>query len=337
MHKKSLISIVSSWPFWGTIGVILVMAAYAIISIPEPREDMEFGVTFSVNYTEELGLDTIETYNAMLEDLRVKYVRLPIYWNQIEAEEGNYNFELYDHLIRRAEDLGVSLTAVVGRRQPRWPECHIPEWAKDFSETVQRRAVLRSIETVVNRYKNSPAIDVWQVENEPLFGIFGECPAPDYDFLVEEINLVKTLDPERPIQITDSGELSTWLHTAYLGDQLGISMYRITWNKHFGYWYYPLSPKFYTYHGALIYAITDHIVISELQAEPWFPDQPVHETPLKEQYKSMNPDLFWKNVDFARRTQFEQAYLWGVEWWYWLKIHKNQPVMWDIARQLFRS
>lgn len=323
------------WPLLGTVIILVAFVSYVFFTQPTPREDMTFGVTYSLTYIDDLELDYKEVYDAILDDLRVEYIRLPIYWNITEPELGNYNFEEYDYLIRKAEEKGVYLTAVVGRRQPRWPECHSPIWAQRFSESTQQRTILRNIETIVKRYKDSPAIIAWQVDNEPMFRIFGVCPEPDYNFLVEEVELVRSLDPSRPIQITDSGELSTWLETSYLADQLGISMYRITWNRHFGYWYYPLGPNFYIRHAQAVAPLVDRVIISELQAEPWFPDRPVAEVPLSEQYKSMNTEIFKNNIHFARRTQFDEAYLWGVEWWYWLKKQHNETAMWDSARALF--
>jgi beta-galactosidase GanA len=323
------------WPVVAFVVVAILFATYSILKQPKPREDMKFGVTFSLNYTQELGIDWQAAYDAILDDLGVHYIRLPIYWNQIEPAPGRYDFSRYDYMIKRAEQVGAKVTAVVGRRQPRWPECHVPKWAVNNSEVVQQRNIIFSIEETIKRYQDSSAIVAWQVDNEPLFQIFGICPKPDLEFLQEEIALVKSLDPTRPIQITDSGELSTWLQTAHLADQLGISMYRTTWDRNFGYFYYPLSPNFYKRHAQAVAPLVDRVVISELQTEPWFPNRPVPGVELEEQYRSMNPEIFKRNIDFARRTGFDESYLWGVEWWYWLKEKKNDANMWNTAKELF--
>lgn len=323
-------------PIIALVVAAICFATYFMLAIPKPNKDMKLGVTFSIKFAEELGIPWKEIYDAMLADLDVKYMRLPIYWSYIEPRPGVYNFNDFDYIIRRAEEEGVQVVAVVGRRQPRWPECHVPEWAQGNSESVQQINILTSIEATVNHYKNSPAIIAWQVDNEPLLGVFGECPPPDIKLLEKETAFVKSLDPSRPIMVTESGELSTWLRATPYADWIGVSMYRITWNQTFGYWYYPLSPKFYSRKADLVRPLVDRMVISELQAEPWF-KQSFHITPLEEQYKSMNPELLKRNVDFASRTGFDESYLWGVEWWYWLKEKKNEPAMWLAAQEIFNN
>mgnify|MGYP001951325475 CR=1 FL=1 len=67
--------------------LILLAAAFASVTLanrPGPRQDVTFGVTYSVNYTEEFGMDWQEVYDAILNELGVRHIRLPIYWNQIE-------------------------------------------------------------------------------------------------------------------------------------------------------------------------------------------------------------------------------------------------------------
>ena len=50
--------------------------------------DIKWGVAFSKMFATEMGLDWRETYLAILDDLRVKRIRLPIYWQDVEAEAG---------------------------------------------------------------------------------------------------------------------------------------------------------------------------------------------------------------------------------------------------------
>lgn len=71
-----------------------------------------------------------------------------------------------------------------------------------------------------------------------------------------------------------------------------------------------------------------------MQAEPWGPKQN-WDLSLEEQYKSMNPEEFKKIADYTKKAGFSEAYLWGAEWWYWLKEKHNDSSMWDEAKKLF--
>ena len=50
------------------------------------EQPKRYGTTFSTKYANELGLDWQETYLAMLDDLQIDLVRVPVYWNEIEGE-----------------------------------------------------------------------------------------------------------------------------------------------------------------------------------------------------------------------------------------------------------
>jgi len=188
---------------------------------------------------------------------------------------------------------------------------------------------------VVEHYKNQPAILTWQVDNEPLVDWFGNCPKPDKNFVKEEIALIKSLDL-RPVLITDSGELSTWVRAARLGDYFGTTMYRVVWNKYIGYWSYDwfLPSAFYTIKAKLNGLDLDKVIVAELQTEAWLRDD-ISKIPLEEQKKSINPEQFRKNIGVARRTGFSEAYLWGVEYWYWLKDKHNDSSLYNEAKKLW--
>lgn len=191
---------------------------------------------------------------------------------------------------------------------------------------------MRLLENEIRHFSDALSVKRWQVENEPLFR-FGECPPPDRELLKREVELVRSLDA-RPIMITDSGELSTWLRTATLADTLGISMYRLVWNRHLGFLFWPLTPRFYSERIGFISALVDEVVISELQAEPWF-SKSFEDTSLEDQYETMNINRFRGNVDFARRTGASEVYLWGVEWWYWV-AEKGDTHFLQEAGKIFR-
>jgi hypothetical protein len=296
---------------------------------------IEWGVTFSETYAKELGLDWKQVFVATLDELGVKNYRIAVPWNIVEPTSGSYDFSDFDWMLDQAETRNAKVFLAIGRRTPRWPECHTPDWAKTTSLTDQNKKLMDLLQAEVTHFKNRSSVVAWQVENEPLLDIFGVCPPGNVKLLSDEVRLVKSLDKTRPIIVTDSGELSFWVRTGWNADILGISMYRQTWNKWFGYFFYPITPAFYREKAAAVFPIVKKVIVTELQAEPWPANQtPIPQTPIPEQYKSMNARRFRDNIEFARRVGFSEVYLWGVEWWYWIREH-GDPSFWNAAKVLF--
>lgn len=325
------------------VGITLLIVGgfftYFNLPGPAPREDVALGVTFSVPYARDLGLDWREAYLATLDDLGARKLRIPVYWDLVEREKGVYDFSDTDWMLDEAASRRVDVILVVGQREPRWPECHIPDWVKDEGSDAYRQARLTDfIGAAVSRYRERPEVSVWQVENEPFVEFFGECPAFSREFFDAEIAYVRSLDPSRPILVTDSGEFSAWTAAASRGDILGTTMYRKVNNPAYGYVTYPIGPNYYRFKSEMLrlFMGRSRFIVAELQAEPWAKGW-VADASVAEQYETMNPDLLREYVDYSRRVGFSESYLWGVEWWYWLKVTKGEPAVWNTAKELFQG
>ncbi len=324
------------------IGIIVLMALVYIFKIAKhyPKNinlenvDNFFGVTYSKKYAEDLGLDWREVYLAILDDLEVKKIRIPIYWDEIEKIPGNFDFSDYDYLIGEGEKRNVEFVLNFGMRVARWPECHFPEWLNSSDKKYLQERTNLMIKEVVDNFKNYNSIVYWQLENEPLLDSFGVCPKSDYNFLQEEISLVKSLD-NRQIIISATGELSFWEKEIKVADIFGTTMYRVVYNKFFGYIKYPYSSKFYNRKAKLNNINPKDIFIIELQAEPWIDEFDIINPNSKRYLKSFNINQFKANAQFALDTGFNRAYLWGAEWWYLRYKKMNDPVYWDFAKTLF--
>lgn len=315
------------------MGVGLFFINVIIENFGFAEQPVMIGATFSKPYAEYFGLDWKATYTALLDDMGARWLRIPAYWNDIEPERDVYDFDDVDWQLIEAEKRDAKVILAVGRKLPRWPECHVPTWARGLNEDQAQARVLSMVEKVVRRYKDDPAIVAWQVENEPFFK-FGDCPEPDRTFLQREVAIVRSLD-RRPIVITESGELSTWINAASIADVLGISTYRIVWGKLIGYFYWPATPRYYIQRISAIRGLVSKVIISELQAEPWV-TAPIATIPVGDQLRLMNPTRLGDNISFSKKIGVSEVYLWGVEWWYWLKI-KGHPEMWDAGKALFES
>jgi len=295
------------------------------------EKQAELGVTFSPGQAYYLGLDPKKVLHSSLTDLGIKKYRFSAYWDKIEQKQGVYDFSQIDWQIDEVDKEGGEIILAIGRRLPRWPECHDPDWIKGLSEEKNQENVLSLIRKTIEKYKDRTVITAWQIENEPFLSIFGKCPAPDPEFLKKEIAMAHSLD-NRPIVLTASGELSSWTNEAILSDKVGVSLYRTTWNSILGLFYYPLTPHYYKSRANTLRLLGKEIFISELQAEPW-ERQPLPETPIIEQKELMNAKMLGESIKFAKRAGFNEIYLWGVEWWYWLK-NQGDNEMWQMVKNL---
>lgn len=320
------------------IGLVVVagFSLWLLAQKPVP-EHITYGMSFNTPYARELGLNWREAYDAIIDDLGVRHLRLAAHWPMVEPIRDIYNFEELDYQIKRAEETSSTVILAVGRRLPRWPECHVPDWAQKLSVKKRQAAQLDYLRQVVERYKSSPAVTVWQVENEPYLQAFAyeECGDFDETFFEQEIALVRKLDPTRPILVTDSGNLGTWAGAYQHGDLFGTSVYIYFWNPELGQfrtllpaWAYRVKDNFM----AALYGQKPSILI-ELSAEPWLLE-PIEDVPLETQFTRMNLQKFEDILKYARNTRFDTQYLWGAEWWYWLKL-QNHPEMWERGQRLF--
>lgn len=323
--------------------IYIIVALFSLLFILsrgpsyDPKE-FEYGITFSNRQSIDLGLDWKQVYLAMLDELQVKNLRLPAYWDELEQTRGQYDWSDLDWQIDEAEKRNVSLILVLGQRVPRWPECHIPAWAENLGDTERKQATLEHIQKTLSRYKNRPSIRFWQVENEPFLPNFGICPAFDKKFLDEEIALVKELDT-RSVIVTDSGELSLWAMAAKRADVFGTTMYLDTYSRMLkSYIHYPITPAFFRVKKNLanLFAGPEDWIVIELQGEPWgrLSFQTLEQA---ERDKTMTPDRFKNTIEFIRTTGFNTFYWWGVEYWYWEKTVNNNPFYWNTAQQLFNG
>lgn len=320
--------------FWFIVAVLLVFFALSIKKMPEK---ISYGISFSKYHSDELQLPWKEVFTATLDDMKVRHFRLSAHWPMIEPQNNQYFFDDLDYQMEEADKRGADVILSVGRRLPGWPECHVPDWAKELSWEDQKKEILEQIEKTVTRYREYDNIKYWQVENEPFLSVFAKehCGELDRAFLDEEIALVKTLDPDTEILVTDSGNLGLWKDAWKRGDAFGTSVYLYLWNPTIGQVRTVYSPLVYRAKANLmkyVFGNKDSLLI-ELSLEPWLLE-PIVNSPLETQLTRMSIDKFSEVIHFAKKTGFEEQYLWGAEWWYFMK-EKGYPEYWDAGKALF--
>lgn len=326
----------------GMLGIGL-RSYFKNMPLPSEERPIQWGITFSKKQSEFLGLDWKENFQSILRDLKPRNLRLIAYWDEIEKNRNEFNFGDLDWQLTEAQKAGSQIILVAGLKVPRWPECHMSEWAGSLKTEEREKALNVYLQEVVNRYKNNPEIAVWQVENEPYLH-FGECPGRGKNFLSKEIETVKSIDPSRPVLITDSGELGLWYKAARQGDIFGTTMYRKIYPAYLGPLLgvieYPLPPSYFRQKEKLIRKIIGNadkkFIVSELQAEPWGKTQ-IPQIPYAEQLKIFSPQYFADTLSYAKAAGFDEYYLWGAEWWYYMKSKYNNDQYWLIAKDLLQK
>lgn len=173
------------------IYIAVVFGWYAWTNRGKP---VKLGMSFSPNYARALGLDPREVYRATLEDLGIKRLRLNSYWNVIEPQKGKFDFSELDWQMDEAAAHGAKVNLAIGLRQPRWPECHPPQWVDTGQPWNTWKPDMEAFLTaVINRYKDHPALQSYQLENEIFNKLFGACNNHDKTRLKDEFNLAKRL------------------------------------------------------------------------------------------------------------------------------------------------
>jgi len=303
------------------------------------------GASFIPAYAESLGLDAKETMDALIDDVGVRHFRLVSYWNQLEPEEGKYDFSLLDWQFEKAEAADAEVTLSLGLRQPRWPECHMPDWARSKQVSEWQPQLEAFMGKVVERYKDSPALRSYQVENEFFLKGFGECEqipgAFDRSRLVNEYKLVKKLDPDHPAIVNRSNNALGWPVGEPTPDEYGISIYKRVWDATLTKRYveYPFPAWYYGFVAGWQKIMTGKdMIIHELQAESWGPQgQGLSEISIDEANKSFSAQRFKDRVKFGKGTGMREIYLWGAEYWYYRKAIQHDDSLWKVAQDTFKE
>lgn len=300
-----------------------------------PVQRANIGMSFSVKQAQMLGLDWRKAYEALLDDktgMGIKHLRLMSYWDLYEKDPGRYDFSQLDEEIAIAKQHGADVSLAIGLRQPRWPECHEPDWATNLDEKKWQQALLDYIEVVVKRYEKDPTVISWQLENEYYNGLFAKCRVSSPQRLQTEFNLVRAYS-HKPIWMSMSDQHGYPINMPDV-DRYGFSMYRTVYSTglYTGYFTFPTPIWYHRLRAAIIHAVTGKdIFIHELQLEPWAPTD-IPYASYKEQDKSMSVDQIRESMLFAREIGAKDMYLWGGEWWYW-RLQRGDPSIWNTVRE----
>ena len=130
---------------------------------------------FATQTLAEVDYDLEAMQQAHANSLRVELV-----WESVEPQEGVFLWDQADHLVKKAEQLGLKLFILIGYQYPpSWFATHYPQAMArtangpspllNYSHPQAKESFARFIGAVCDRYKASPAIGGWILGNEFAF------------------------------------------------------------------------------------------------------------------------------------------------------------------------
>ena len=311
--------------------------------------DLKVGTTFIQINAEALGLNWKSAYREIVNDIGIKQIRIPIFWDQIEPQPGMFEWKTLDWQMQEATKANAKILLVVGHRVPRYPECYAPDWTRSLNDRDFKQALFKMTMAAVLHFQDHPALDAWQVENEPLAKILGKIWGGENcrevaPWVAEEVRLVRSLDQMHPTIVTFA--FSPWMTSQlrqtldFDSDVVAITLFNKLFFRSPVYSGYVemfkmgfFSPLRLAYQKAIAQRQGKPFWVAEMQAEPWGPDGPYRFARPEDAYLSMNPDRLTETWNYATRSGISRLYLWGAEWWL-SERDKGNPSMLNAVKGL---
>jgi hypothetical protein len=174
------------------------------------------GFSFSPRAAIYEGQEPLTALRTLVDELKPDLVRLPVYWDAVEANRGSFDFTETDGLIKVIDDYNrirgtrpARVILIAGVRNMGYPELYVPEWVpaaeRDPAAQMTADPEYRSyLKATFLHYHPSPLVYSWQLENEPLDNVpttIGTDARIRGDNLQDEVELLRSID-SRPAVIT---------------------------------------------------------------------------------------------------------------------------------------
>lgn len=285
---------------------------------------MQFGISLSHRQLNKLNIDLDYALSESVKQ-RFAFIRLSLYWDEIEKKPGTYDFSKIKKLLNFYQKHQQSIILTVGVKAQRWPEYYWPKFIKEQNPNNQetRMFLLQFIEASISELKTYSCIKYWQLENEPLDSSGPNQDIIPFDFLQKEAKLIKKLD-QRPVIITlwgnDVIRRNLLAKLSTITDEIGLDIYYKQFiGEVFGQSIYrgPLSSskqlkKYLAKFPKINFWIT------ELQAEPWEKDEKAY---LSAYPESISPQQLLRNFKKTKALGADKILLWGFEYWLFKKLN----------------
>src|SRR2546428_8951508 len=157
------------------LACVLGSETWAQPQFPPPLVGFSFSPKGSELASRDPGSDLRRLLSATQPDL----VRLPIYWDAVQPSPDELDFSSIDELLEIVAQHNLTaadptrVVLAIGARNFLYPKLHQPPWAGpreqpsigDAQSAPEYRTYFVSS---ITRYRDSPLLYAWQVENEPF-------------------------------------------------------------------------------------------------------------------------------------------------------------------------
>jgi beta-galactosidase len=149
---------------------LLLLFILGAMSVNAQKTDLGTEIWIEPGYSKAQITDWVK----QSADAGFKDVRIFMMWTHVEPQLDTWNFEVYDWMFEACEKYHMRLQVTLNPNQPAfhygkeyWGSIHSHAI---FSDPEMQVAAAKYIRKVVERYKNSSAMDYWWLMNEPYPG-----------------------------------------------------------------------------------------------------------------------------------------------------------------------
>jgi hypothetical protein len=306
---------------------------------PQPAAPLA-GFSFSPDTSVYAGRDPTQDLTLLLASTQPDLVRLPVYWEDVEPTPDKLDFDSVDPLLAVVANHNMTaqrptrVVLTIGARNFLFPELHEPDWAgprqQPFLDQAQEGDAYRTyFDASITRYRSSPLLYAWQVENEPLDWVGNDFTGEDQITTAQlawEVSEVHRLDPGHKAVVTTYDGMNVYVdmlrlsapapigasgHPAdalQVGDALGLDLYVDGPNISFRH-FVTIDLREQWKQEALSFWADQasrqgkELWVAEMQAQPW------------SESNTFKPnDLVASAVDY-RQDNLQVVLMWGVDTW----------------------
>ncbi len=299
-----------------------------------------WGTIWSNKQAEKLGLDPTEDLDRLLAQIPFKRLQLMSYWDEIEADEGNYDFASLERqfAITKSRNVGISLQ--LGLHQSRLPKCHQPAWANNLSPPEFKDRLKKYLLKVVERFDTEANLVQYQLEPEIFEAESEFCPQMlNGDDLSELYAYLKTLTIKE-ISVSRPNNLAVWRQQNPNPDGFGL---KITPHANRSGWLQKayqrtLPTHYYSFLAGNLKMLhsESRIFIRDLNTEHGDLEEALSNPQTFSQNPNLKTETLKSRLEYARQTGIKTIYLRGAEWWLQQKDSGGGDP-WEIIRETVQA